>query len=331
MLTNTRARKIQLKNELNTIKKDDLSVNDYTLKIKALCESLSSIAVTVDDDDKLEACLCGLGIHCSKMVLQSAMSEKNMSPCYWAETASTAIYTMKRTPTATVHDITLEEKFIGKKTNVLHFKVFGCIAYVHVLNELRTKLDPKAEKCVFIGYSLEQKGYKCYNPITRQVKVSRDVVFDEMITWYVDVKDDIGANVKKSVAENSNVQSQVLSELQGSPAISHVANLWSERLRKETNLVSSIDVSKKGKEKVDEGMRTSNVIARHDDVGEHSSGFEHSLDEELGIPSVRTPGVKRLHAENRALGSNVEPCRSGRTYGGYVAKHFAFTAKIVQD
>ncbi|MCO5584116.1 hypothetical protein L7F22_038039 [Adiantum nelumboides] len=59
--TNTRARKIQLKNELNTIKKGDLLVNDYTFKIKALCEPLSSIGVAVDDDDKVEACLRGLG------------------------------------------------------------------------------------------------------------------------------------------------------------------------------------------------------------------------------------------------------------------------------
>ncbi|MCO5590791.1 hypothetical protein L7F22_044766 [Adiantum nelumboides] len=57
----TRARKIQLKNELNTIKKGDQSVNDYTLKIKSLCESLSSIGVAVDDDDKVEACVHGLG------------------------------------------------------------------------------------------------------------------------------------------------------------------------------------------------------------------------------------------------------------------------------
>ncbi|MCO5548807.1 hypothetical protein L7F22_002269 [Adiantum nelumboides] len=59
--TNIRARKRQLKNKLNTIKKGDLLVNDYTLKIKALCESLSSIGVTVDDDDKVEACFGGLG------------------------------------------------------------------------------------------------------------------------------------------------------------------------------------------------------------------------------------------------------------------------------
>ncbi len=67
--------------------------------------------------------------------------------------------------------------------------MFGCIAYVHVPDELRTKLDPKAEKCVFIGYSLEQKGYRCHNLVTRKMRVSRDVVFDEMNSWYADVKD----------------------------------------------------------------------------------------------------------------------------------------------
>ncbi|MCO5611332.1 hypothetical protein L7F22_065584 [Adiantum nelumboides] len=128
-----------------------------------------------------------------------------------------------------------------------------------------------------------------------------------------DVKDDIGADVNKSVAENSDVQSQVLSGPQGSPASSHVVNPWSERLRKEASPEISINVSRKGKEKVDEGMRMPNVTAGHDDVDRHSSGSEHSLDEELGIPSVKTPGVRRL------------------MYDGYVAKHFAFMAKVAQD
>ncbi|MCO5547562.1 hypothetical protein L7F22_044528 [Adiantum nelumboides] len=74
---NIRARKIQLKNELNTIKLEDLSMNDYTLKIKALCESLSSIGVAVDDDDKVEACLCGLGNAC-KQFKTSIHTSKNI-------------------------------------------------------------------------------------------------------------------------------------------------------------------------------------------------------------------------------------------------------------
>ena len=52
---------------------------------------------------------------------------------------SMAIYLMNRTPTTIVHDVTLEEQFIGRKLVVAHMKVFGCIAYVHVLEELRTK------------------------------------------------------------------------------------------------------------------------------------------------------------------------------------------------
>ena len=66
---------------------------------------------------------------------------------------STIVYIMNMTPTAAIHDVTLEEKYTGKKPDVSHLKVFGCIAYVHVPNELHTKLDPKAEKCIFIGYS----------------------------------------------------------------------------------------------------------------------------------------------------------------------------------
>ena len=59
--TNTKARKIQLKNELHTVEKKNMSISDYTLKFKSICESLASINVIVDDDDKVEVCLRGLG------------------------------------------------------------------------------------------------------------------------------------------------------------------------------------------------------------------------------------------------------------------------------
>jgi hypothetical protein len=83
------------------------------------------------------------------------LNEKNLPNYFWAETVAIAVYIMNRTPKATIHGMTLEKKFIGKKPNVSHFRVFGCIAYVHVLDEKRSKLDPKVEKCIFIGYSLE--------------------------------------------------------------------------------------------------------------------------------------------------------------------------------
>jgi uncharacterized linocin/CFP29 family protein len=41
-----------------------------------------------------------------------------------------------------------------------HLRVFSCDAYVHVSKENRSKLDNKAEKCIFVGYKDGIKGYK---------------------------------------------------------------------------------------------------------------------------------------------------------------------------
>jgi hypothetical protein len=50
---------------------------------------------------------------------------------------------MNQTPIVIVHGMTIKEKFIVKKLDVSHLRMFGCIAYVHVPNEKRSKLDPK--------------------------------------------------------------------------------------------------------------------------------------------------------------------------------------------
>ena len=43
----------------------------------------------------------------------------------------------------------------------------------------RQKLDDKAVKCIFVGYSSESKGYRLYHPQSKRILISRDVVFVE--------------------------------------------------------------------------------------------------------------------------------------------------------
>ncbi|KAH0632884.1 hypothetical protein KY284_035670 [Solanum tuberosum] len=79
--------------------------------------------------------------------------------------------------------MTLEEAWSGQQPDVQHLRVFRCIAFAHVPDQKRTKLDDKANKCVFMGVSRESKDYKLYNPISKMVIINRDVVFDEDNFW----------------------------------------------------------------------------------------------------------------------------------------------------
>ena len=67
--------------------------------------------------------------------------------------------------------------YFERKLNLVHLWVFGNIAYVHVPDEKQKKMVAKSEKYILVDYSDEQKGYKCYNPHLKQVRVSCDVIF----------------------------------------------------------------------------------------------------------------------------------------------------------
>ena len=62
--------------------------------------------------------------------------------------------------------------------------VFVCVAFVHVLTPGHDKLDPRATKCVFVGYSSTQKGYKWWNPQSRKYVVSADITFFEGTSFF---------------------------------------------------------------------------------------------------------------------------------------------------
>ena len=76
------------------------------------------------------------------------MNEKHMPKSYWAEDANYAVYLMNRCTTSAVHEVTPYENFFGKKSYLSHSRIFGAIAYVHILEEKWQKLDPKSEKCI---------------------------------------------------------------------------------------------------------------------------------------------------------------------------------------
>ncbi|GJX36313.1 retrovirus-related pol polyprotein from transposon TNT 1-94 [Tanacetum coccineum] len=72
------------------------------------------------------------------------------------------------------------EMWSGHPNDYEMLRVFGCVAYSQVK---QGKLEPRAVKCVFLGYHEGVKGYKLYRLDNESLKIvtSRNVVFNESV------------------------------------------------------------------------------------------------------------------------------------------------------
>jgi hypothetical protein len=77
----------------------------------------------------------------------------------------------------------LEEGWIGKKANYYFLKTFGCEAFVHIDKENRTKLESKSKKYTFIGYSVNDFGYRLRDYENNKIIRSRDAIFNEKVMY----------------------------------------------------------------------------------------------------------------------------------------------------
>ena len=76
---------------------------------------------------------------------------------------------------------TLYEKLTSEKPDYQFLRTFGCFFYSSTSLKNRTKFDPRARACVFLGYPSGFKWYKLLDIETYSVSVSRHVIFHEEI------------------------------------------------------------------------------------------------------------------------------------------------------
>ncbi|CAA7024669.1 unnamed protein product [Microthlaspi erraticum] len=116
-------------------------------------------------------------------MVRCILNDKEVPRRFWPEAAKWAVHVLNRSSTSVLKEKTPEEMWSGVKPTVDYFRVFGCLAHVHVPDQRRKKLDDKSTTCVLIGVRSESKGYRLYNPVSQKVVTSRDVVFKEEKGW----------------------------------------------------------------------------------------------------------------------------------------------------
>ncbi|KAH9751848.1 retrovirus-related pol polyprotein from transposon RE1 [Citrus sinensis] len=120
-------------------------------------------------------------------VVRASLIQAHMPLSYWGEALASAAYLINRTPSSSLGFQTpfqvLNDAIMSPNVPNLPPHVFGCVAFIHLPQQ--DKLSPRALRCVFVGYALHQKGYRCYHPPSRKIYITMDVVFHEDIMYYL--------------------------------------------------------------------------------------------------------------------------------------------------
>jgi hypothetical protein len=122
--------------------------------------------------------------HTLKEMINCMIQSKGLSLKYWVEAINCANCIVNHTPTKDFKNITSDEASTKIKLDVSQFCVFGSIAWTHIPDAKRKALQPKSDKCIFIGYSDDIKGYRLLQAHCNEIIIIRDVKFDENLLAY---------------------------------------------------------------------------------------------------------------------------------------------------
>ncbi|KAL4555898.1 hypothetical protein LXL04_038530 [Taraxacum kok-saghyz] len=143
-------------------------------------------------------------------IVRASLFDMNVPRQLWGEAVRSVVYLMNRTPSRVIEFKTplqqIQELVNTPINNGLDPRIFGCTAYVH---KSEGKLEPRAVRCVFIGYADKKKGYRCYDPIEEKIYVTRDVSFHETVPYYGD-----GCSLQGETPEEVNTTMKFVDDLE---------------------------------------------------------------------------------------------------------------------
>lgn len=103
----------------------------------------------------------------------------NLPLKFWVDAFLTTSYLINRLPLSSIGKDTPYFKLFGKDADYSGLRIFGPQCFQYLKTSSMHKFFKKTIPYVFLGYSPLHKGYRCLNPQSQHVYISRHVVFNE--------------------------------------------------------------------------------------------------------------------------------------------------------
>jgi hypothetical protein len=101
----------------------------------------------------------------------------------WAYDVYIFVYLIHRGNSGSLDGRIPMEAWTSEKVNYYFLKTFNCESFVHIDKENRTKLEEKSKKCTFIGYDVNDFGYRLWDYENKKIIRNGDVIFNEKVMY----------------------------------------------------------------------------------------------------------------------------------------------------
>ena len=112
-------------------------------------------------------------------IVRSLLITSNLPKYLWGEALEAAVYIYNRTPHSGINFISPYEAKMAIKPDLGNIKIWGSTVYYKIKDINLSKLDPRAQRGILVGYGTDSHNYKIYNLIKRIAAWYRDITILE--------------------------------------------------------------------------------------------------------------------------------------------------------